>query len=208
MYGCWIVIGDTLVDIDIDFGDRNQILQLIEHIPAVLENGNKHPSGVYVTTIPQNPITEFASIDYKKAEELGYFKIDFLNQSVYKLVKSPTHLEQLLAKEPNWGLLHNRNIVEKLVHIGNYYDLIQKLPEPIDNVEKLACFLATIRPGKKHLQGLPWNIVEKTVWNREDTDGYTFRHSHALSYSLLVCINLNLTEEQNDNNRKMGPPIS
>jgi hypothetical protein len=182
-------------DVDLDFGDRNVILSHIEYMPAVMESGIKHNSGIHITAIPKNPITGLASLNYKKAEELGYFKLDLLNQSVYKLVKSPEHLEKLLSKEPNWNLLHDKQFVEKLVHIGNYYDLIQQSPEPIDSIEKLAMFLAIIRPGKKHLQGLPWSIVEKTVWDRENTDGYTFRKSHALAYSYLVILAMALLEE-------------
>jgi hypothetical protein len=70
--------------------------------------------------------------------------------------------------------------------------MIKKLTEPIDSIEKLAMFLAVIRPGKKHLQGLPWNIIEKTVWDRDNTDGYSFRKSHALAYSYLVILHMAL----------------
>ena len=42
-------------------------------------------------------------------------------------------------------------------------------------------FLSIIRPGKKHLQGLPWNMIEKTVWDGDNSDGYVFKRSHELS---------------------------
>jgi hypothetical protein len=182
-------------DIDLDFGNRNEILSHIDYTPAVLDNGSKHLSGIYVTAVPRNPITDLASIDYKMAEDLGYFKIDILNQSVYKLVKSPEHLEHLLSREVNWSRLKDENFVKQLIHIGNYYDLISKLPQPITSIEELALFLAIIRPGKKYLQGLPWDIVRKTVWDRENTDGYAFRKSHALSYSILVTLHMAILEE-------------
>ena len=182
-------------DIDLDFANRSEILNLFDHTPAILEDGTKHLTGVYVSAIPQNPITGLASIDYKKAEELGYFKIDFLNQSLYKLIKSPEHLENLLAKETNWSKLKDKNFVKRLIHLGNYADLISCLPEPIDSIEKLAMCLAIIRPGKKHLQGLPWNIVEKTVWDKDDSQGFIFKRPHAISYSLLLVLNMNLLEE-------------
>jgi hypothetical protein len=184
------------MDVDLDFPSRNDILSHIDHTAAILENGSKHPSGVYITLAPQNPITGLASINYKKSEELGYFKIDFLNQSVYKMVKSPAHLEELISREPNWKKLLEKDFVNKLVHISNYSDMIKKLSEPIDSIEKLSMFLAIIRPGKKHLQGLPWNIISKTVWNRENNDGYTFRKSHSYAYAYLVILNINLLEEQ------------
>ena len=54
-------------DIDIDFSDRNQILNLIRHIPArqiVQKQVRRHNSGVYVTAIPYDPVNECAAIDY------------------------------------------------------------------------------------------------------------------------------------------------
>ena len=67
-------------DIDIDFADRQGILKLIDCVPAMQIKNNevrKHNSGVYVTAIPYDPINDCASIDYKSAEERGYFKLDF-----------------------------------------------------------------------------------------------------------------------------------
>ena len=46
-------------DIDIDFADRNQLLELIQYTPArQLHQGQvrRHNSGVYVTNIPQDPV--------------------------------------------------------------------------------------------------------------------------------------------------------
>lgn len=182
-------------DVDLDFGDRNEILSHIDYTPAILEDGVKHNSGIYVTTVPQNPISGFASIDYKKAEDLGYFKLDILNQSVYKLVKSPQHLEELLSKEVNWSKLLEKDFVGQLVHISNYADMIRHLPEPVRSIENLACFLAIIRPGKKHLQGLPWSIVERSVWDKHSDEGYTFKKSHALSYAILVTLHMAALED-------------
>ena len=81
-------------DIDIDFADRNQLLELIQHTPArQLHQGQvrRHNSGVYVTDIPTDPVNRCAAIDYETAEQLGYFKIDLLNMSVYQLITSPEH---------------------------------------------------------------------------------------------------------------------
>jgi hypothetical protein len=90
-------------DIDLDFADRNKILSLIKHVPArqMVDNQvRKHNSGVYVTGIPYDPLNQCAAIDYETAEQRGYFKIDFLNMSVYQLIKSPDHYTQMLAQEP------------------------------------------------------------------------------------------------------------
>jgi calcineurin-like phosphoesterase family protein len=69
-------------DIDIDFGDRDKLLQLIKHTSAAMRNVKpmrKHATGVYVTDIPYDPVNNMASIDYTVAEKRGYFKLDLLN---------------------------------------------------------------------------------------------------------------------------------
>ena len=68
------------------------------------------------------------------------------------------------------------------------------MPEPVDSIPRLAMFLAIIRPGKKHLIGLPWKEVAKTVWDK-GTDGYTFKRSHAVAYAHLVVVHMNLLTE-------------
>ena len=68
-------------DIDIDLGDRDKLLQVIKHIPASMRNVDpvrKHPTGVYVTDIPYDPINNMAALHYVDAEERGYFKLDLL----------------------------------------------------------------------------------------------------------------------------------
>ena len=67
-------------DIDVDFINRDDILNIIKHIPASMQDKDtlkKHNTGVYCTDIPFNPLTNTASIDYKIADQRGYFKIDF-----------------------------------------------------------------------------------------------------------------------------------
>lgn len=183
-------------DVDLDFGDRTEILSCIEYTPATLQDGRKHPSGIYVTAVPQHPFTQQCSLDYKAAEEAGYFKLDILNNSLYKQIKSPEHLQSLLDRPISWVRLQETAFVEKLVHIGNYAQSIQRLPQPISSIEELSMFLAVIRPGKKHLQGLPWNQIANSVWDREGADGYTFRKAHGIAYALLVTLNMALLEEQ------------
>ena len=92
-------------DIDIDFADRNQALAVLEHVAARIDASKKHNTGIYCTAIPYDPTTGISTIDYKQAEDRGYFKIDFLNVSVYDGVKSKTHLTELLETEPLWDLL-------------------------------------------------------------------------------------------------------
>jgi hypothetical protein len=48
-------------DIDIDFADRSQLLELIQHTPArqiVQGQVRRHNSGVYVTDIPRDPVNQ------------------------------------------------------------------------------------------------------------------------------------------------------
>lgn len=183
-------------DIDIDFGDRDKILSLIDHIPAAMRKVSpmrKHATGVHVTEIPYDPVYGMSSLDYADAEKRGYLKLDLLNVHVYNMVRDEKHLIDLM-REPDWSRLKNKDFVEKLIHLGNQYNTIRSMPEPIDSIPRLAMFLAIIRPGKKHLIGKSWKDVAKTVWDK-GSDGYTFKKSHAIAYSHLVVVHMNLLEE-------------
>ena len=183
-------------DIDIDFGDREKILSVIEHTPAAMRKVSpmrKHATGVHVTEVPYDPVYDMSSIDYAEAEKRGYFKLDLLNVHVYNQVHDERHLIELM-RDPDWSRLKNRDFVEKLIHLGNQYNALRSMPEPVDSIPRLAMFLALIRPGKKHLQGKPWKEVAKTVWDKGN-DGYTFKKSHAIAYAHLVVVHMNLLEE-------------
>jgi len=180
-------------DIDIDFGNRDNILQHIEHVPAAMRNVTpirKHATGVYVTEIPRDALLDMANIDYTFAEQRGYVKLDFLNVHVYEKISDEAQLYELM-KEPVWSKLNDRVFVEKLIHLANHYNSMQKMPEPVNSIPRLAMFLAIIRPGKKHLIGLPWSEVAKTVWEK-DSEGYIFKKSHSVSYAHLVVVHMNL----------------
>lgn len=181
-------------DIDIDFAERNDLLKFIDVTPATIKNGNqvkKHNTGVYPTAIPVNPFTGWSSIDYLEAEDRGYVKLDLLNVWVYKLVKNEEHLKSLM-REPDWSRLNDRQFFEKLIHIGKHYDTMLAMPEPIDSIPRLAMFLNLIRPGRRHLIGKTWSQVSDGIW-KPDADGlYAFKKSHAVAYSHLVVVNMNL----------------
>lgn len=184
-------------DIDLDFADRNKILQCIKHIPArqtVNGNDRHHVSGVYVTQIPFDPILQCSNLDYKDAEKRGYFKIDFLNNSVYQLIQSSKHYNQMLELTPPWQRLWaDPEWTKNIVHIGNYYGLL-KLMQP-NSIEKMAAFISVIRPGKAHLQNQPWSKVFETVWDGDNKLGYVFKKSHAVSYAVLVSLHMNLLNQ-------------
>ena len=184
-------------DIDIDLGDRDKLLAVIKHIPASMRNVDpvrKHPTGVYITEIPYDPVHDMAALHYVDAEKRGYFKLDLLNVHVYNQVQSEEHLVELMSN-PDWSVLKDRSIVEQLIHLGNSYDLIQRMPEPIDSIPRLAMFLAAIRPAKRHLIGRTWKDVNETVWDKDQT-GYSFKRSHAVAYAQLVVVHMNLLKGQ------------
>lgn len=185
-------------DVDIDFGDRSLILEHIKHVPASMREVSpirKHSSGVHITDVPYDPVNDMAAIDYAKAEERGYFKLDLLNVHVYTHVRDEAHLKYLM-REPNWDMLKDKETVEQLIHLGNHFYSIHRMPEPINSIPRLAMFLAVIRPAKKHLIGRFWKDVANDVWEK-DTDGaYAFKRSHAVSYAHLVVVHMNLIKEQ------------
>lgn len=181
-------------DIDIDFGDRTRALKLLEHTPASINRDGTwapHNTGVYVTDIPMDPFTGRASIDYKTAEDRGYMKLDLLNVSLYNQIKNEEHLLELMHQEPEWDRLYDPEFCSKLIHVGNHSDLLLKCPEAVNTIPRMAMFLALIRPGKRHLVGKPWREVADSVWDKDD-EGYAFKKAHAISYSHLVVVNMNL----------------
>jgi len=183
------------MDIDIDFGNREDILKLIKHIPASIHRDNnivKHNTGIYVNPIPQNPLTGLSNIDYSTAEELGYMKLDLLNVHVYNQVRSNEHLDELCNREPQWEKLKERDFVAKLIHLSNHFDVLQQhLPTTMD---QLAMVLAIIRPSKRHLIGKRWREIADEIWIKPD-EGYYFKKAHAYSYAQLVMVHMNLLTE-------------
>ena len=182
-------------DIDIDFGDRTRALELLKTTPAsILRDGKliRHNTGVYATDIPVDPFTGIASIDHESAETRGYMKLDFLNVSLYTQIKSEEHLQELIAQEPEWDRLYDPEFCSKLIHIGNHYETLIKMPEAVNSIPRMAMLLAVIRPAKCHLIGETWANVAKTVWDRPQDDGYFFKKSHSLAYAHLVVVNMNL----------------
>ena len=182
-----------MTDIDIDFKDRNNILNKLHHIPAsIIKDNNvaRHNTGIYFHEIPVDPFTGNATLDYKKAEELGYFKIDCLNVNMYKDVESEEHLQRLIDTEPDWELFQHKEIVEQLFHIHDHFNIVSQM-KPL-SVEQLAMVLAIIRPAKRSLLGESWQSIQKQVWLKPIDNSYYFKKSHAMSYALAIVVQLNL----------------
>ena len=184
-------------DIDIDVPDRSKILELIRHTPArqvVDGRPRKHNSGIYITDIPQDREHGCAAIDYESAEQRGYFKIDLLNMSVYQLIRDPAHYEAMLAATPPWSRLWTDPAwASQLVHVGNYTDLLAVMKP--DSIPRMAAFISIIRPGKAHLQKQPWAEVFASVWDGDESRGYTFKKSHSVSYAALVALHMNILNQ-------------
>jgi DNA polymerase III alpha subunit len=184
-------------DIDIDFFDRTNVLDVIKHVPASInEKGvsKKHNTGVYINSIPVNPLTGLASLDYKSAEERGYVKIDFLNVGVYKDVKDEEHLNQLLTTEPLWDLLEQDDFTNMLFHVNGHGSILRAMKPK--SIAQLAAVLAMIRPAKKHLIGKDWSVVNSEVWKKPEGDEYYFKKAHAVAYAHVVVVQMNLICEQ------------
>ena len=180
-------------DIDIDFADRSIALKKFKHVVAGIADNTsfkKHNTGVYCTSVPYNPITGISTIDYKEAEDRGYFKIDFLNVSVYDGVKSKEHLTKLLETEPLWDLLLEDDFTEKLFHVNGHGSILREMKP--QNVEQLAAVLAIIRPAKRYLIGKDWKTVEAEVWVKPEGDEYFFKKAHAVAYAAAIVVQMNL----------------
>ena len=180
-------------DVDIDFFDRDETLKLFKHTPAsIIKNDKteKHKTGVYFHAIPINPVTKNASLDYKKAEDRGYFKIDMLNVNIYKNVKSEQELVELMIQEPDWDMLKDPKVVDQLFHLNGHFNIVSKL-EP-KNIEQLAAVLAIIRPAKRGLMYKVLTYILKEVWIKPTDGSYFFKKSHAVAYAQAIVVQMNL----------------
>lgn len=184
-------------DIDIDFANREHALEKIEHITASIRDNDtfkKHNTGIYCTSVPYNPFTGQSTLDYKEAEERGYFKIDILNVSVYKDVRDEEHLIELMNTEPLWDLLLQDEFVNLLFHLNGHGAVLRKTCPT--SVEQLAAVLAMIRPAKRHLIGQDWTTIMNEVWIKPTTDEYYFKKAHAVAYAVAIVVQMNLICEK------------
>ena len=181
-------------DIDIDFADRNVALNKIKYITAAIKDVNntfkKHNTGIYCTSIPYNPITGLSNIDYKEAEDRGYFKVDFLNVSIYKEVRDDNHLKTLMETEPLWDLLEQDDFSSLLFHVNGHGNILRQMKPT--SILQLAAVLAMIRPAKRHLIGESWTTVMETIWIKPEDGEYYFKKAHAVAYAMAIVVQMNL----------------
>jgi hypothetical protein len=184
-------------DIDIDFQDRTKALEVLPHIPALMFNNGKpqrHNTGIYFQNIPTNPLTNIASIQYEAAEDLGYLKIDFINNSIYTGIKDSAHLTKLMNTNPEWDLLADRDFVSLLAHIHSHFHIVDTIKPK--SVTDLAIILALIRPGKRYLLNELRSKIDSEIWTPPSDGAYYFKKSHSFSYSLSIVVQMNLLTEQ------------
>ena len=187
-------------DVDIDFFDRDGTLKLFKHAPASIikdDKIEKHKTGVYFHAVPTHPVTGHSTLDYKKAEKRGYFKIDCLNVSIYKNIKSEQELVELMIEEPDWDMLKDPKVVENLFHLNSHFNIVSKL-EP-KNIEQLAAVLAIIRPAKRGLMYKNWADILKEVWVKPTDGSYFFKKSHAVAYAHAIVVQMNLVKKDKYN---------
>jgi DNA polymerase III alpha subunit len=183
-------------DVDIDFFDRDGVLKLFKHTPATIikeDKTDKHKTGVYFHSVPQHPVTGHSSLDYKVAEDRGYFKIDMLNVNIYKHVASEQELVELMIKEPDWDMLEDKKIVDELFHLNGHFDIVSKLKPK--TIEQLASVLAIIRPAKRYLLKQNWDDIKTNVWRKPADGSYFFKKSHAIAYAHAIVVQMNLISE-------------
>jgi DNA polymerase III alpha subunit len=185
------------MDIDIDFLDREQALTLFKYVTASREDSGKlvkHNTGVYLHEVPVDAETNLCAVPYNHAEELGYFKLDFLNVSLYKGVKDNTHLEFLLNQEPLWDLLEQDDFCNLLFHVNGHGHILREMKPT--SISQLAAVLAMIRPAKRYLIGKDWETVMNEVWTKPESNEYYFKKSHATAYAAAIVVQMNLICEQ------------
>ena len=187
------------MDIDIDFKTSFDPTELFPAaIPASKIDGNhlkRHNCGAYFQAIPKDPVTGVAAIPYKQASEHGFLKIDFLHLSFLDIFDDKQQIRALLRKPPRWGLLLRSDVVGKLFQLGNHAELVQKVQPK--SIQEVADCISLIRPGKI-------NLTEEYLENRETTraklykisknDKYSYKKGHALSYALIVVLELHLID--------------
>ncbi len=187
-----------MTDIDIDFFDRKKALENLRYVLAVEVHGNqrrKHLSGIYFHDIPVDPVDNMAVWEYKTAEQKGYFKVDFLHNTIYEKVRNEDHLVDLLVREPPWDVFNDEDIVNNLSHLAGHFDVVKKIQPK--NIEDLAVCIALTRPGKIYLQKKPRAEIDKEIWIK--TEKYYFKKSHAISYASAIIVQLNLLIEETMN---------
>lgn len=193
------------MDLDIDLKTSFEATDIFpEAIRAMMFNNDeikKHPAGHYFQKIPTDPVTGLAAIPYNRAEDVGYYKIDFLHLSLLDNFESKDEIRQLIKIEPDWDLLLNPDIYDQIFQLGRHYSLVSKIKPT--SVEEVADCIALVRPGKRDMaeqyiratkQGR--RALRKTLYTKPTDGTYYFKKSHATAYALTVKLQLHLIKAE------------
>lgn len=183
------------MDIDIDTKTSFNPTALFPWVRASMVRDGQlspHPCGVHPQRIPVDQLTGLSAIPYQAAEDIGYFKIDFLHLNVYDNFESREEIDHLLEIDPDWSLLINPKHQKKLFQLSNHGDVLNSIAPT--SIEELADVLALIRPGKKQFIKLYKTQREATrrILYAKDESGYSFKKSHAIAYAMVIVLQLHL----------------
>lgn len=187
------------MDIDIDFKTTFEPLDIFNNItPASMIKDDKikrHPCGVYFQSIPKDPISGLAAIPHKQASEYGFTKIDFLHLSILDFFDNKQQIRVLLRKSPKWGLLLKHSVIDKIFQLNQNLELVRKV-QPKSIIEIADC-ISLIRPGKIHLMDqylVQPETIRHLLYQHGDSDKYAYKKGHAISYAMIVVLQLHLID--------------
>lgn len=186
-----------MFDIDIDFPSDFDPLDIFDQgIRASMVKKEvlvKHPVGVYFQNIPVDHQTSLSAIPYKQAEDLGYFKIDFLHLNILDHFENKEQIRTLIRKEPDWELLKDTEVVGRLFHLHRHFKIIEQV-KPQSIIELADC-IALKLPSKRLLL---WayikdrTAVRPELYSKPDDGSMWFKKGHAISYSMIIILQLHL----------------
>lgn len=193
------------VDVDVKSGTDKDLYGTRAHVYNEERlRLNPHPSGYFLPSkdllgldVPVDPITGLAAIDSEEAEDVGYFKVDLLTNTVYDKFRSKQEvLDSMDFSNFDWSVFMKKEVVEKLPHIGKHFSIVRQLqPRSVDD---LADILALIRPGKIDLYDDYLKDRERTrkrLYKKPSNGGMYFKRSHAIAYAIMILVSLNKPEE-------------
>lgn len=196
---------NLIPDVDIDLADPGAAMQVVPGLTRASQfNVAKdelvqHSTGAYLQKIPVDPVTGLAAFPYDVAEDLGYFKVDFIKNHIYTGLTNED-IEAMLefgeGPEFPWDWFEDEAFYgdQGLAHIGRYHHIVMQYPPR--SVTDLAAIIALIRPRKSYLIGEPRDFVMDNIWinhPEEETDKpgvYFFKKSHAVAYALMILIHI------------------
>ena len=158
---------------------------------------SKHAAGCYLQTMPTDPVTGLAAIPYDRAEGKGFYKLDFLHLNLLENFESKEEIRELSRTEPDWDLLLDQSIYNRIFQLGRHYSLVSAI-EP-KSVPEVADCTALIRPGKQHIKEKYVNAsnrgrqaLRRELYEKPSNGAYYFKKSHATAYALTVKLQLHL----------------